>query len=219
MFIAASLALPALAGAEDAAPQTPAPKPKTNNLRLAAGYYLCPFSGVGYGGWEIGASYHYNIADYALVGPTVYYTGLTGEKLLSDLPFYPDKQQNTKLAIHQIKFGVKGLVNPAQKMSKVKYIWPYGGVDLGLAVQYVTDRGNTPTHVAQTTADFYIKPVLGMLFYPRVPFTAYFELSYNFIPTYAFMDKKFNLYGAPTPVGTSLRTDGLIFEAGFSYLF
>jgi hypothetical protein len=139
------LALAGAAAAEEAQQQAPAAQKRSHNLRLGAAYYLCPFEGVGFGAWQVGAAYHYNIADYALVGPAFTYTGLTGEKLLSDLQVYPNKPQNTRLAIHLMKFGAHGYFNPAQKLSKVKYFWPYGGVDLGLAVHYVTDRGNTQT--------------------------------------------------------------------------
>ena len=190
-----------------------------SQLRLGAGWYACPGSGVGIGGFEVGSSFLVKIAEYGLLGPSLFYTGLTGEAALQDLPNYSMQDPITKLSIHQFRMGVKGLFNPAQKMNKVKYFWPYGGIDIGLALQYVTDRGGTTVSVGDGSADLYLKPTLGMLFYPRVPFTGYIELGYNFIPTYKFMDKKFNLYGAPTSIPVDLNTDGFVLEAGLSYEF
>ena len=190
-----------------------------SQLRLGAGWYASPGDGVGLGGFEIGSAFLVKIAEYGLLGPALFYTGLTGEAVLQDLPTYSNQEPVTHLSIHQVRLGVKGLFNPAQKMSKVKYFWPYGGLDLGLAIQYVTDRGGTTVSVGDGSADFYIKPTLGVLFYPRVPFTGYLEFGYNFIPTYKFMDKKFNLYGAPTAIPVNLNTDGFVIEGGLSYEF
>ena len=208
-FIVAALALPGAASGEALHSQ----------LRLGAGWYASPGSGVGIGGFEVGSAFLVKIAEYGLLGPSLFYTGLTGEAALQDLPNYANQDPLTKLTIHQFRLGVKGLFNPAQKMNKVKYLWPYGGIDIGLSLQYVTDRGGTTVSVGDGSADLYLKPTLGVLFYPRVPFTAYVEFGYNFIPTYKFMDKKFNLYGAPTPIPVDLNTDGFVLEAGLSYEF
>lgn len=190
-----------------------------SQLRLGAGWYASPGDGVGIGGFEVGASFLMKIAEYGLLGPDLYYTGLTGEAVLQDLPSFSNQEALSTLSIHQFRLGVKGLFNPAQKMSKVKYFWPYGGIDIGLALQYVTDRGGTTVSVGDGSADLYIKPTVGVLFYPRVPFTGFIEFGYNFIPTYKFMDKKFNLYGAPTVIPVNLNTDGFVLEAGISYEF
>ncbi|MBI5526621.1 MAG: hypothetical protein HY897_09820 [Deltaproteobacteria bacterium] len=187
-------------------------------LKLGAGWYASPGDGIGVGGWQAGTALLFKVADYGLLGPDFYYTGMTGEAVLEDLSSLVEPDRSTTLSIHQMRFGIKALFNPAQKMSKVKYFWPYGGLDIGLAAQYVTDRGGSPS-VGDGSADLFVKPTIGVLFYPRSAFTGYFEMAYNIIPTYAFTDKTFNINGAPEDRAMNLNTDGFIMEAGISYEF
>ena len=192
-----------------------------NFMRFAAGWYLSPSSNIGAGGYEVGIAYHRDISGIALLGPSFYYTGMNGSLVLSDMPRYENSPARTALSINQFRLGVKALVNPvpAWKLPRMKYVWPYLGLDTGLAVHYVTDRGASSIRVNQSSADFYIKPLIGILAFPRSPLTFYVEAGYNMVPTYAFMDKRFNLYGKPDPYGASLNTDGFVLEFGLSYNF
>jgi len=192
---------------------------KVHNIRLGAGWYASPSNGVGVGGWEVGAAYHYNLFEYAFLGPAFYYTGMSGQKLLTDMLFYGDTPKDTRLTIQQIRLGLKGSFNPIIKLSRIKYLWPYLGLDLGLAATFISDEGNTITKVSQKSADFYIKPSIGVLLFPRIPFTGYLEFGYNFVPTFAFMDKQFNYYGSPTPIGSGIGVGGFVLEAGLSVMF
>jgi hypothetical protein len=225
--IAVAAMLAALLPGSAARAETPvkteaAAKPATvppNFLRFGAGWYLSPSPNISAGGWQVSVAYHYNVADYALIGPVFTYTGMQGSALLSDLPRYNTIGEKTGLAISQMRAGAKVAFNPAWKISRTKYIWPYGGIEMGVAIECVTDTGSSVIQIKRWSEDFYIMPSIGILIYPRIPFTAFLEAGYNIIPTYAFQDLSFNLYGQPKAAHVSLNTDGFVLQGGLSVNF
>jgi|GEM_PF-2534925 hypothetical protein len=185
---------------------------------VSAGMVINPWKNLDFIGWQFGLSYHYQASDYALIGPSFYYHHHTGAMHLKDMPMVslpPDYK--TELALNAVRLGMQFLINPAARMSKMKYMWPYFSGDIGLAIQNVSDVKTDATHITNVSdwsGDLYLKPGIGLLFYPRAKVTVYGELSYLFIPTYKFMYKEFNLFGQPLNKPMNFNTDGFICEIG-----
>lgn len=185
---------------------------------VSAGMVINPWKNLDFIGWQFGLSYHYRASDYALIGPSLYYHHHTGAAPLKDMPMYalpPDYK--TELSLNAFRMGMQFLINPAARMSKMKYMWPYFSGDIGLAIQNVSDVKTDSTHittVSDWSGDLYIKPGLGILLYPRARVTVYGEMSYIFIPTYKFMYKEFNLFGQPVNKAVDFNTDSFICEIG-----
>jgi len=189
-----------------------------HTANVSAGMVLNPWANLDFVGWQFGLSYHYQASDFALIGPSLYYHHHTGAVQLKDMPMFSlPSDYKTELALNAVRIGMQFLINPASRMSRMKYMWPYFSGDIGLAIQNVSDVKTDSSHITSVSdwsGDLYIKPGVGLILYPRSKVTIYGELSYMFIPTYKFMYKEFNLYGQPTNKPMDFNTDGFILELG-----
>ncbi len=189
-----------------------------HTANLSAGMVINPWSNLDFIGWQFGGAYHYQASDFALIGPSLYYNHHNGSVKLKDMPMAAlPSDYKTELSLNAVRIGMQFLINPASRMSKMKYMWPYFSGDIGLAIQNVSDVKTDSTHITSVSdwsGDLYIKPGAGILIYPRSKVTVYGELSYLFIPTYKFMYKEFNLFGQPTNKPVDFNTDGFIAEVG-----
>ncbi|MGB9600600.1 MAG: hypothetical protein ACP5QK_02005 [Myxococcota bacterium] len=211
-FIVILFPLSAFSGANLKLPQ------EGHTANISAGMVLNPWKNLDYIGWQFGIAYHYQASDFAMIGPAIYYHHHGGAVQLKDMPMAalpPDYK--TELALNAVRIGMQFLMNPAARMSKMKYMWPYFSGDIGLAIQNVSDVKTDATHITNVSdwsGDLYIKPGAGILLYPRSKVTIYVDMSYLFIPTYKFMYKEFNYFGQPTNRPIDFNTDGFIFEIG-----
>lgn len=189
-----------------------------HTANLSAGMVLNPWANLDFVGWQFGLAYHYQASDFAMIGPSVYYHHHGGSAKLKDMPMAAlPADYKTELSLNAVRLGMQFLINPASRMSKMKYMWPYFSGDIGLAIQNVSDVKTDSTHittVSDWSGDLYIKPGAGILLYPRSKVTVYGEMSYLFIPTYKFMYKEFSYFGQPTNKPVDFNTDGFIFEIG-----
>lgn len=185
---------------------------------ISAGMLINPWKNLDLVGYQFGLSYHYRASNFALIGSSIYYNHHNGAVSLKDMPMAalpPDYK--TKLSLNAMRLGMQFLINPASRMSKMKYMWPYFIGDIGLAVQNVSDAKTDAIHITSIShwsTDLYVKPGGGILLYPRAKVTAFGEISYLFIPTYKFMYKEFNLFGQPINKPVDFNTDGVILEMG-----
>ncbi len=211
-IVIAGLYMPLLHSASIKLPQ------EGHTANLSAGMLLNPWANLDFVGYQFGLAYHYQASDFALIGPSIYYNHHNGAVNLKDMPMAAlPSDYKTELALNAVRIGMQFLINPASRMSKMKYMWPYFSGDIGLAIQNVSDVKTDATHittVSDWSGDLYIKPGVGILLYPRSRVTVYGEFAYLFIPTYKFMYKEFNLYGQPINKPVDFNTDGFIFELG-----
>ncbi len=189
-----------------------------HTANLSAGMVINPWANLDFVGWQFGLAYHYKASDFALIGPSIYYNHHTGAVELKDMPMYAlPSNYKTDLALNVMRMGMQFLINPASRMSKMKYMWPYFSGDIGLAIQNVSDVKTDATHITSISdwsGDLYVKPGVGIIIYPRSKVTVYGDISYLFIPTYKFMYKEFNLFGQPKNKPVDFNTDGFILEVG-----
>jgi hypothetical protein len=200
-----------------------------SHLRLGGGWYASPWEGVGLDGFQLDVAYHYELNRFVMVGPTLSYAGMKAEIPLSDLPVYADQNPTLKLRVHQTRLGLKALASPIPRVEKARGrhghsslslpFWPYGALDTGIAIHYLTERDEENLSVSESAGDWYIKPGIGVLFSPQSPLTVFMELGYTLVPTYEPMAKRFNYYGAPERMDADLNTDGFVLEAGVAFQF
>jgi hypothetical protein len=197
-----------------------------SHLRFGAGWYASPWEGMALDGYQVGLGYHYALSPNALLGPVFNYSGLKAERPIEDLPKFSSADEDRKLRIHQTRLGLKGMLSPQERLgskrgrrSGAAPVWFYGALDTGIAFHQVSERDELGLTISDGSADWYLKPGIGALFAPRSPLTVFVEVGYTLVPTYAFTDKSFNLYGAPEPLEVDLNTDGFVLEAGLAWQF